>query len=46
VRVGQDITANVTLSVKPIGGVLESDGEGDDETPAPPAQREPEPAAE
>jgi hypothetical protein len=46
VRVGQDITANVSLSVKPIGGVLESDGEGDDETPAPPAQREPEPAAE
>jgi large subunit ribosomal protein L9 len=39
VRVGQDITANVSLSVKPLGGVLESEGEQGQEHPEmPPAE--------
>jgi large subunit ribosomal protein L9 len=44
VRVGQDITANVSLTVKPLGGMLESDGEHGEEQPA--ETPAPEPAAE
>ncbi len=43
VRVGQDITANVSLVVKPIGGMLESEGEDEEPAAAAPAN---EPAAE